>query len=108
MRLQGKNALITGGDQGIGRGIALRFAHEGADVAIVFRSHAENAADTVREIKATGRKGLSIQADVSQLPDIQRAYSEAKQKMGRIDILVNNAGVERREPFLEATESAFD
>jgi glucose 1-dehydrogenase len=108
MRLQGKKALVTGGDQGIGRGIALRFAQEGADVAIVFRSHSENAAETVTDIQKTGRKGVQIQADVSKFDDIQRAYTEARQQLGAIDILVNNAGVERRESFLEATEEAFD
>jgi glucose 1-dehydrogenase len=107
-RLEGKVALVTGGDQGIGHGIALRLAQEGADVAIVFRSNQKGADDTTREIQALGRKTTAIQADVGKIEDDRRLVSEAIAKMGKIDILVNNAGLERRADFWEATEQDFD
>jgi glucose 1-dehydrogenase len=107
MRLKGKIALVTGGNQGIGRGIALRFAQEGANVAVVFRSHAENAKEVVEEITGMGRRAISIQADVGKVRDLAMIIEKSK-NLGAIDILVNNAGVEKRAPFLEANEEDYD
>jgi glucose 1-dehydrogenase len=100
--------LITGGDQGIGRGIALRFASEGADVAIVFRSHRENAETTIADIEKSGRKAIAVQADVGVIAQLQAAYDDVSRRLGPIDVLVNNAGIERRAPFLESREEDFD
>jgi glucose 1-dehydrogenase len=108
MRLANKRALITGGDQGIGRGIALRFAQEGADVAISYRSHQENAEATVKELAGLGRKAVALQNDVSVRASLEKFYEEATAAIGPIDILVNNAGVERRAEFLQASEEDFD
>lgn len=107
-RLEGKVAFVTGGDQGIGKGIALRLAQEGADVAIGFRSNQKGADETTQEIQALGRKAAAIQGDVGKTADDRRIVSEAITKMGRLDILVNNAGLERHADFWEATEEDFD
>ena len=108
MRLIGKRALITGGDQGIGRGIALRFAREGADVAIGFRSHEAEANEVVAEIKAMDREAAAFQVDVSVAISLPGFYQQASNAIGPVDVLVNNAGVERRAEFLEVTEEDYD
>jgi glucose 1-dehydrogenase len=108
MKLQGKRALITGGDQGIGRGIALRFAQEGANVVIGFRSHEDNARHTRDELRATGIKAEALQIDVSNIAALPKFYADATAAIGALDILVNNAGIERRNEFLKSTEEDFD
>jgi glucose 1-dehydrogenase len=108
MRLQGKVALVTGGDQGIGRGIALRLAKEGADVAIGFRSNQEGADETTHEIRKLGHKFVAVQGDVGEVEDGRRLVSETIKELGRIDILINNAGLERHADFWETTEQDFD
>jgi glucose 1-dehydrogenase len=108
MRLNNKNALITGGDQGIGREIALRFAREGADVVISFHSHLENAKQTVSDIQNIGRRAAALQGDVSVTSELSKFYSDAVAAIGPFDVLVNNAGVERRAEFLQATEQDYD
>jgi glucose 1-dehydrogenase len=107
-RLEGKVAFVTGGDQGIGRGIALRLAQEGADVAIGFRSNQKGAEETTQELQSLGRKAAAIQGDVGKIADDRKVVSEAIAKMGKLDILVNNAGIERPADFWEATEEDFD
>jgi glucose 1-dehydrogenase len=107
-RLEGKRALVTGGDQGIGRGIAIRLAREGADVVIGFRSNKEGADDAVREIQSLGRKGGAVQGDVSKVADGQKFVTEGIAKLGGVDILVNNAGLERRADFWEVKEEDYD
>jgi glucose 1-dehydrogenase len=107
-RLDGKVAFVTGGDQGIGKGIALRLAQEGADVAIGFRSNQEGAEETTKAILALGRKTAAIRGDVGKIADEKRIVEEAVSSMGEIDILVNNAGLERRADFWEVTEEDYD
>jgi glucose 1-dehydrogenase len=107
-KLDGKAALVTGGDQGIGRAIAIRLAHEGADVAIVFHANRDGADEVVREIEGVGHRSHAIQADVAQAFDAPRVISEAVAHLGRLEILVNNAGVEKNAPFWEVTEEDFD
>jgi glucose 1-dehydrogenase len=107
-RLDGKVVLITGGDQGIGRGIALRMAQEGANVAIGFRSNKAGADETVQSIQAWGVKGVAIQDDVGKVEDVRRLVSDAVAQFGKLDVLVNNAGLERHADFWEATEQDFD
>ena len=108
MKLQGKKVLVTGGDQGIGKGIALRLAREGADIAIDYLSNPEHANETVAEIVRMGRKAVAVQGDVSILADLQRLFEQATQQVGAIDVLVNNAGIERHAAFLESTEKDYD
>ncbi len=108
MRLQGKVALITGSSQGIGKAIALRFAREGADV-VINSGHAGDAArEVVGEVEALGRKALLVQADVSQVDEVQRLVAESHAHFGRVDVLVNNAGVEINAPFWDVTEADYD
>ena len=107
-RLQGKVAAVTGGDQGIGRGIVERFAQEGADVALCYRSNAAGAEEVVAGVQKSGRKAVALQCDVSKVGDGQRFISEAVAKLGRVDILVNNAGVEKDQPFWDVAEKDYD
>lgn len=107
-RLQGKTALVTGGDQGIGHGIAIRFAQEGADVAIGFRSNKKGADETVAAIQAEGVKAAAIQGDVGKVEDGRNLVAQAVAQMGKLDILVNNAGLEKRADFWDVTEQDFD
>jgi 3-oxoacyl-[acyl-carrier protein] reductase len=95
-KLDGKAALVTGGGRGIGRGIALEFAREGANVAINFRRDAEAAAATVREIEALGRQAVALQADVSVWTEVEAMVQRAAATLGRLDIAVANSGVASR------------
>jgi glucose 1-dehydrogenase len=107
-RLAGKTVMVTGGDQGIGNGIALRLAQEGADVAIGFRSNQKGADETVAAIRAAGVKGVAIKGDVGKVEDDRGLVTKAIEQLGKLDILVNNAGLERRADFWDVTEEDFD
>ncbi len=108
MRLQNKIALITGSSRGIGRGIAARFAEEGADIVINYSRSLEGAEAALKEVEASGRRGLIIQADMSKTADIRRMFAAALAHFGRLDILVNNAGIETHAPFWAVTEAEYD
>ncbi len=95
MRLSGKNELVTGSDQGIGRGIALRLAEEGADVAVNYRKNREGAAETCAQISQMGRRTAAIQADVGEIADARRVVEEAAAALGGLDVLVANATANR-------------
>ena len=103
MRLEGKTALVTGGGTGIGRSISLRFAAEGAAVAIadINRSYADAV---VEEIAARGGIARAFQADVTKAKEVERMAAEALGALGRVEILVNNAGGRITKPFLEHSE----
>ncbi|WP_207537740.1 SDR family oxidoreductase [Sabulicella rubraurantiaca] len=91
-KLKGKRAIVTGGDSGIGRAVAIGFAKEGADVVILYKDEEEDAQETVRRIEAEGRKALAIAGDVGDPEFCQQAVTKAKSHLdGLIDILVNNA-----------------
>ncbi len=102
-RLDGQVALVTGGDKGLGQGMAIALAQAGADVAFVSRS-GHNAA-TLGAIEATGRRGLALTADLSKPEQAVAMVEQTVHGLGRIDILVNNAGIVRRAAA-EATELA--
>ena len=108
MRLQGKVALVTGSAQGIGRAIALRLAREGAAVAVQDLASNLHAEETLAQLRAAGATACLIRGDVGKVADDRRVIAEGVAQMGRIDILVNNAGVERRAPFLDASEAEYD
>ncbi len=91
--LNDKVALVTGGSRGIGAGIALRLAQDGADVALTYRQDAERAAIVVKQIEALGRRALAIQADGADPAAVRGAVDRAAAELGRLDILVNNAAV---------------
>lgn len=101
MQLAGKVAIITGGDTGIGKAIALGFAREGASVVIDYVGDDQSAASVVDEIQNFGGKAHAIAADISKSEEVTELTSQTSKHFGSIDILVNNAGVEHKEPFLE-------
>jgi glucose 1-dehydrogenase len=107
-RLQGKTAVITGGDQGIGLAIATTFASEGADVAFCYRSNKTGADAAVASIQQLGRKAAAFQCDVGVVSQVQKFIADSVASLGKIDVLVNNAGLERRADFWDATEADFD
>ncbi|MDA1280934.1 MAG: SDR family NAD(P)-dependent oxidoreductase [Chloroflexi bacterium] len=90
--LNGKVALVTGGGQGLGLGIVLKMAEQGADVAIADLSE-ENAANAARQVEALGRKAYTAKMDVTDKESIRVAVEKITSEAGHIDILVNNAGV---------------
>ena len=92
MKLQGKRALITGADSGIGQAIAALFAQEGADVAITYHTDKDGAEETRRLIEAAGRQAIVIQGDVGDSSSVERTFDEVINTFGSLDILVNNAG----------------
>lgn len=108
MRLNGKIALITGANSGIGRAIALRLADEGANVVVNYLTHPEKAESLVREIKRKGRDAMAIKADVSSVPEVFNMVDSAIGRFGHIDICVNNAGVQKEKAFLDVSEEDWD
>jgi len=104
LKLSGKVALVTGGGRGIGKGIALALAGEGADIAYNYRRDADAAKSTDGEIVALGRRALSIQADVTDYTQVKAAVAKTVDTFGKIDILVNNAGIASRGRFVADTE----
>jgi meso-butanediol dehydrogenase / (S,S)-butanediol dehydrogenase / diacetyl reductase len=109
MRLAGKVAIVTGGAQGVGRGIALCMAKEGADVAIADLK-VEEAGRVAAEVRALGRKALVVKTDVSLQAEFETLYETVKRALGKIDILVNNAGSASRpgNPFMNNIEEDWD
>lgn len=103
-RLEGKVAVVTGGNSGIGLASAKRLQEEGARVAIAGRS--QKTLD--QATKTIGNGVLAIQADVSRLEDIDKIYSAVQKKLGKIDILFVNAGVAKFAPFAETSEATYD
>jgi len=101
-KLDGKVALITGGDSGIGRSVAIHYAREGADVAVLYLNEGEDAQETKRLVEKEGKKCLLIAGDIGDLQFCKKAVSETKNKLGRVNILVNNAA--EQHPKDEITE----
>ena len=103
-RLEGKVAVVTGGNSGIGLATAIRFQEEGAKVAILGRSR-----KTLDEaVKTIGNGVVAVQGDVANLTDVDKLYAEVSQKLGKIDVLFVNAGVAKFVPFAETSESTYD
>jgi 3-oxoacyl-[acyl-carrier protein] reductase len=105
--LTGKTALITGGSRGIGRAIAMRFARQGADVALTYKGNAAAAVDTAAEIDAFGRRSAPIQADASDPESAETVVKAVLEVFGKIDILVNNAGVTRDDLIMRMSPEAW-
>ncbi len=100
-RLAGKIAVITGGDSGIGRAVAIAYAREGADVLISYLDEAEDAAETVRWVEAAGRKAVQVAGDIADPAHCRAIIARAVEEFGRVDILVNNAAFQRTHTSLE-------
>ena len=115
-KLDGKAALVTGGDSGIGRAVALCYAKEGADVAILYLNERQDAQQTVKAVEALGRRCIAIAADLKSEEQAARAVAQAVEQLGGVDVLVNNAGVQypqnsimdiTREQLMHTFESNF-
>jgi len=107
MRLQDKVSLVTGAGRGIGRAIAVRFAEEGAFVALAEKD-ISFARTVAQQIDEQGERTLAIGADVSRPAEVQEMFERVLQRFGRIDILVNCAAVRQDIPFLDFTEASWD
>ncbi len=90
-KLDGRVALVTGGDSGIGRAVAVHFAREGADVAILYLNEDTDAQDTLKMVEAEGRRGVLIAGDIGDPAFCRQAVKQTVDKFGRLDVLVNNA-----------------
>ena len=106
--LSGQKALVTGGSSGIGRACAIALAEAGADVAVNYRGGADKAAEVVERIEQLGRKGVAVQADVSEEDQVQAMFRDVIDAFGTVDILVNNAGMQQDAPLEEMTLSQWN
>jgi glucose 1-dehydrogenase len=106
--LSGKTAIITGSGQGIGQGIAERFARDGAKVVVDYIGDPAGAQQTLKMIEAAGSQGVMVDADITRPEDRQKLVETAVSTFGTIDILVNNAGMEKRADFWEVAEADYD
>jgi glucose 1-dehydrogenase len=108
MSLKGKVAIVTGGNSGIGQAIVLGLAEAGANIVIDYIAHPEATEALEQQIAALGDKAIGVDADVSQIADLQKLVDQAVSAFGRLDIMVNNAGVETRTSVLDTTEDDYE
>ncbi|MDA0831724.1 MAG: SDR family NAD(P)-dependent oxidoreductase [Planctomycetota bacterium] len=107
MKLAGKNALVTGASRGIGRGIAVALAREGANVAINYRTHPDEAKEVAKEVEGFGRQALLIKADVSEQADVDNMVAETAKTFGSLDLFVSNAAYSDRQLMVDADVEGF-
>jgi acetoin reductase-like protein len=103
-----KVALVTGAARGIGRGIALRLADDGLDVAVNDISSSPDLDGLVREIEGKGRRSLAVPGDISLEPEVEKTIQKVVQDLGSLDVMVANAGIASLENFLDTTVETFD
>jgi glucose 1-dehydrogenase len=108
MALNNKVAIVTGGNSGIGKAIALGLAKAGAFIVIDYIADAMATSALEAEIAALGERSIGVEVDVSKVEDLQRLFVAAVAAFGRVDIMVNNAGVETRTSVLDTTEAQYD
>ncbi|HZS76085.1 MAG TPA: SDR family oxidoreductase [Ktedonobacteraceae bacterium] len=106
--LDNKVAIVTGSDSGIGRGIAIEFAKQGATVVVNYVHNQQKAQEVLQTIEKNNGKVLVLQADVSQVQQAQGLIQQTVEHFNRLDIIVNNAGMEIHSPFVDVTEEQFD
>lgn len=108
MELSGKTALVTGASKGIGRGICLKLAALGCDVAVNYNSDPAGAEQVVEAVRQIGRKAFSVQASVAESPQVRTMFDKVLSEFAGLDILVNNAGTQVWAPLLELSEQDWD
>jgi glucose 1-dehydrogenase len=108
MSLKNKVAIVTGGNSGIGQSIVLALAREGANIVIDYVVNPAATEALEQQIAKLGDQSIGVDADVSQVADLQKLVDAAVAKFGRIDIMVNNAGIETRTSVLDTTEAQYD
>jgi glucose 1-dehydrogenase len=108
MTLQGKVAIVTGGNTGIGKAVVLALAAEGASIVIDYIADEQAEADLEAQVRALGDQVVGVKADVSKVEDLTRLVDTAVSSFGRLDIMVNNAGIETRTSVLDTTEEQYE
>lgn len=108
MELEGKAALVTGGSMGIGTAISLDLAQNGADVALTYRKHEEEAKKIAEQIEGMGRKAKACKVDISDFDAVQKLVADVVEELGHLDILVNNAGMNWDGVVWKMTEEQWD
>ncbi len=108
MSLAGKVAIVTGGNSGIGKAIAVSLAGHGADIVIDYVANPQATEELEQRLHGLGVQAIGVEADVSKLTDLQRLVDTAVQQFGRVDIMVNNAGVETRTSILDTSEADYE
>jgi 3-oxoacyl-[acyl-carrier protein] reductase len=106
--LDGKVALVTGASRGIGRAIAIRFAQEGADVAVNYNASEEAAIEVEQVLQQTGRRAIAVKADVASVEQVDAMVSTVEDRLGPVDILVNNAGTHKHHKSWEMSVQDWD
>jgi 3-oxoacyl-[acyl-carrier protein] reductase len=106
--LTGRIALVTGGNRGIGAACSLALAQAGCDVAINFRTRTAEAQEIKDQVRALGRRAITVQADVSQSAAVASMVQAIERDLGEVSILVNNAGIARRQKLEDITEADWD
>ncbi len=108
MLLKNKVAVVTGGNSGIGKAIVLELARRGAKIVVDYVSHPDAAAELEKRVASLGDQAIGVEADVSQLADLERLIATTVKAFGQLDIMINNAGIETRTSVLETTEQQYD
>jgi len=108
MSLHGKVAIVTGGNSGIGKAVVLALAAAGADIVIDYVVDANATDQLEKQVASLGEKAIGVQADISDVSEIQRLVDKAVQQFGRLDVMVNNAGIETRTSILDTSEHQYD
>lgn len=106
-RLSGKTAIVTGAARGLGKGIALKLAQEGANV-VVADVLIESARETAKEIESLGGKAIGLQADISNLEQVEALFQSAVEQFGKVDIVVNNAGINKDAMLHKTSDEQWD
>ena len=108
MLLEGKNAIVTGGSQGIGTAVSFELAREGANICLTYRRHEQEAASIAEEIRKMGRRAIALKCDIAVFAEVEQVVKRAVEELGRIDILVNNAGMNWDSVSWKMTEEQWD